>query len=133
MRMPCLERLTTAPVLVYSSFDKPFTVETDASISDLGSVLSPTQGDTKLHPVAYTSRSLSTGDRNYSITELETLTVIWALTRFHSYLCDCRDRRSCSPSHSVNSELIQSCTLVDKDLRHKAKGSQDCVSCWPTQ
>ena len=50
------ERLTTAPVLAYPSFDKPFTVETDASISGLGAVLSQTQGDTKLHPVAYTSR-----------------------------------------------------------------------------
>ena len=80
------ERLTTAPVLAYPSFDKPFTVETDASISGLGAVLSQTQGDTKLHPVAYASRSLSTAERNYSVTELETLAVVWALTRFHSYL-----------------------------------------------
>ena len=80
------ERLTTAPVLAYPSFDKPFTVETDASISGLGAVLSQVQEDKKLHPVAYASRSLSNAERNYSVTELETLAVVWALTRFHSYL-----------------------------------------------
>ena len=61
-------------------------METDASISGLGAVLSQTQGDAKLHPVAYASRSLSTAERNYSVTELETLAVVCALTRFHSYL-----------------------------------------------
>ena len=79
-------RLTTAPVLAYPSFGQPYTVETDASISGLGAVLSQTQADNKLHPVAYASRSLSSAERNYSVTELETLAVVWALTRFHSYL-----------------------------------------------
>ena len=79
-------RLTTAPVLAYPSFGKPYTLETDASISGLGAVLSQMQPDEKLHPVAYASRSLSAAERNYSVTELETLAVVWALTRFHSYL-----------------------------------------------
>ena len=39
-----------------------------------------------LHPVAYASRSLTRGEQNYGITELETLTVVWALTHFHPYL-----------------------------------------------
>ena len=79
-------RLTTAPVLAYPSFDKPYTVETDASISGLGAVLMQMQDDSKLHPVAYASRSLTAAERNYSITELETLAIVWALTRFHSYI-----------------------------------------------
>ena len=79
-------KLTTAPVLAYPSFDRPYTVETDASISGLGAVLSQMQSDKNLHPVAYASRSLSAAERNYSVTELETLAVVWALTRFHSYL-----------------------------------------------
>ena len=73
-------------MLAYPSFDKPFMVETDASISGLGAVLSQVQEDKKLHPVAYASRSLSNDERNYSVTELETLAVMWALTWFHSYL-----------------------------------------------
>lgn len=80
------EKLTSAPVLVFPSFDRPFTVETDASISGIGAVLSQPQEDQKLHPVAYVSRALSPAERNNSITELETLAVVWALTRYHSYL-----------------------------------------------
>ena len=79
-------RLTTASVLAYPSFDRPYTVEKDASISGLGAVLSQIQPDEKLHPVAYASRSLSGAKRNFGVTELETLAVVWALTRFHSYL-----------------------------------------------
>jgi hypothetical protein len=80
------EKLTSALVLAFPSFDRPFTVETDASISGIGAVLMQTQEDQKLHPVAYASRSLSAAERNYSITELETLAVVWALTKWHHYL-----------------------------------------------
>ena len=67
------DRFTTAPVLAYPSFRKPYTVETDASISSLGAVLSQMQQDGNLHPVAYASRLLSAAERNYCITELELL------------------------------------------------------------
>ena len=80
------EKLTTAPVLAFPAVDRDFTVETDASISGIGAVLSQRQDEGKLHPVAYASRSLSAAERNYSVTELETLAVVWALTRFHHYL-----------------------------------------------
>ena len=66
-------KLATPPVLAYPSFSRDFTLETDASIQGLGAVLSQVQDDGKLHPVAYASRALSPGERNYSVTELETL------------------------------------------------------------
>jgi len=50
-------KLTSAPVLAYPSLDKPFTVETDACINGLGAVLQQKQDDSKLHPVAFVSRS----------------------------------------------------------------------------
>ena len=80
------QKLAEAPVLAYPSFDRDFVLETDASIQGIGAVLSQLQDDDKLHPVAYASRVLSPQERNYSITELETLAVVWAVTHFHTYL-----------------------------------------------
>ena len=80
------EKLISAPVLVYPNFSKPFVLETDASIRGLGAVLSQKQSSGKLHPVAFASRALSPPERNYSITELETLAVVWAMQHFRAYL-----------------------------------------------
>ena len=79
-------QLSVPPVLAYPAFDRDFTLETDASSQGLGAVLSQVQADEKLHPVAYASRALNPSERNYSVTELETLAVVWAITHFHSYL-----------------------------------------------
>ena len=79
-------KLVTPPVLAYPCFGKAFTLETDASILGLGAVLSQKQVDQKLHPVAYASRALNPTEKNYSVTELETLAVVWAVTHFRSYL-----------------------------------------------
>ena len=78
-------KLTTAPVLAYPAFDKDFVLETDASIQGLGAVLSQ-HTDGKLHPVAYASRALSKPEKNYGITELETLAVVWAITHYRHCL-----------------------------------------------
>ena len=80
------KQLISAPVLGYPRFDVPFILETDASIDGLGAVLSQTQEDGKLHPIAYASRALTPGEKNYGITDLETLAVVWSLSHFQSYL-----------------------------------------------
>ena len=80
------QSLTTAPVLCYPAFDLPFVLETDASIKGIGAILSQVQRDGQCHPVAYASRSLTAAERNYGITELETLAVVWSITHYHSYL-----------------------------------------------
>ena len=61
--------LVSPPVLVYPNFDKSFVMHMDASIEGLGAVLEQEQEDGKLHPVAYTSRSLSKAEKNYGITK----------------------------------------------------------------
>ena len=71
--------LTKAPVLVYPHFGQgqSFLLETDASGVGLGAILSQRQEDGKYHPVAYASRSLLPNERNYPISELEILAIVW--------------------------------------------------------
>ena len=75
-----------APVLAYPDFKRDFILETHVSINGLSAVLSQTQEDGKVHPVAYASRALSWTEKNYAITELKTLAVVWAVTHFQYYL-----------------------------------------------
>lgn len=49
-------------------------------------MLSQNQSDGHLHPVAYTSYALSPAKKNYCVTDLETLAVVWAVQHFHTYL-----------------------------------------------
>ena len=79
-------KLLTAPILAYTDLTKDFVLETDASQQGLGAILSQLQDDSKLHPLAYASRSLSASEKNYTITELETLAVVWAITYFRYHL-----------------------------------------------
>ena len=73
-----------SPVLAFPNFSLSFILETDASVKGLGAVLSQrSEEDKKVHPVAYASRALS---QRYSVTELETLAVVWAVKHFHAYL-----------------------------------------------
>ena len=78
-----IRNLTSAPLLVFPSPRKLCILKTDASIGGLGAVLSHKPEDLKIHPIGYANRSLFSAERNYGITELETLTVVWALTHLH--------------------------------------------------
>ena len=82
------EVLTSSPVLVFPKFGPgcEFVLETDASYVGLGAVLSQQQDDGKVHPIAYASRSLDQHERNYGVTELETLGLVWAVRYFRPYL-----------------------------------------------
>ena len=80
------ELLTSAPLLKYPDFTKPFILETDASGDGLGAVLAQRQEDGLVRPIAYASRSLQKHERNYGITELEGLGVVWAAKHFRPYL-----------------------------------------------
>ena len=82
------EVLVSTPVLSYLQFDgqHPFLLETNARTHGLGAVLAQEQRDGKVHPIVFTSRSLSPAEQQYSITELETLGLVWAVRLFRPYI-----------------------------------------------
>lgn len=72
-------------VLHSPDFNKPFTLQTDASERGVGAVLlQGSKGDQ--HPVAYISRKLVTREVRYSTIEKEALACKWALDSFKYYL-----------------------------------------------
>ena len=82
----CLKSfVTSAPVLVYPDFSKPFIVDTDASNGAVGGVLSQIC-DGKEHPAAYCSQTLTKYERNYFTTTKKLLAVVHALRQFRCYL-----------------------------------------------
>ena len=56
-------------------------MQTDASVIGIG-----TTNKTVERPIAYISRTLKKHEKNYSITHLELLAVIWALKKFCHYI-----------------------------------------------
>ena len=82
------QKLISASVLSYPKFgpEEEFIVETDASVLGIGAVLAQKQQDGYVHPVAYASRTLNRHERNYAITELVTLALVWALRQFRLYI-----------------------------------------------
>ncbi|EYC05726.1 hypothetical protein Y032_0080g1333 [Ancylostoma ceylanicum] len=84
--------LVNAPVLAQPDIsaaekgDRPFIIYTDASGEGLGAVLCQEGDDKLLHPVFFASRGLSKAERNYHITDLEALAVMFALQKFHFFV-----------------------------------------------
>lgn len=72
------DKLASNPVLAHFNPNKECELRVDASREGLGAILLQ-EKDKELHPVSYISRSLTKAERNYTISELEALTVVWSL------------------------------------------------------
>ena len=79
------EKLCTAPVLAFPDPKKPYILETDGSLQGLGACLSQKQEDGTVRPLTYVSRTLSSGEKSYTSSELECAAVIYALKKFRHY------------------------------------------------
>ena len=127
------EALVHTPVLMYPQFNgqHPFILETDASTQGLEAVLAQQQEDQQVHPVAFASRSLSPAEQRYSITELETLGLVWAVKLFRPYILGHRcivftDHAACTSlltAKNPSSKQVRwalSIQEFDLDIRHRS-------------
>lgn len=74
------------PILKYPDFTKKFIVQTDASLTAVGAVLSQLDKEGNDHPVAYCSQTLNCHKQNYTVTKRECLAVIYAYKQFRTYI-----------------------------------------------
>lgn len=79
-------RLSTAPVLAHPDFSRAFILDTDASNTGIGAVLSQIDEGGAERAVAYGSRLLSKPERRYCVTRRELLAVVYFTRQFRPYL-----------------------------------------------
>ena len=79
-------KLVSAPILAFPDYTKPFTLDTDASDTGVGAVLSQLDDNGAERVVAYASRTLSRAERRYCVTRKELLEVVTFLKHFRPYL-----------------------------------------------
>ena len=102
LKAACLQ----APILAFPDFDKPFLLETDASRTDLGAVLSQKQADGWYHPIAYANHVMNKTEQRYHSNKQELLTLKWVVTeQFHVYLSPYGKNRNEFVVHTNNNPL----------------------------
>ena len=79
------EAMTSDSCLALPDMAKPFTIQCDACLEGLGAVLVQ-DGEKGPRPVAFASRLLLPAEKGYCITELEALSVVWAVNKFRQYV-----------------------------------------------
>lgn len=81
-----LHRLTTAPILAYLDYTHPFILDTDASDTGIGAVLSQVLEEGGERVITYGSLVLSKQECHYCVTRREFLAVVSFLQHFRPYL-----------------------------------------------
>ncbi|XP_056622843.1 retrovirus-related Pol polyprotein from transposon 17.6 [Triplophysa dalaica] len=79
------EALPSSPILHAPDFGCPFILQTDASDTGLGAVLSQLKDGIE-HPVVYISRKLTPAETRYATVEREALAIKWAVLELRYYL-----------------------------------------------
>ena len=79
------EALTTSPILSMPSDEGRYILDTKASETSIGAVLSQVQnGEERV--IAYASRTYNKAERNYCTTRKELLAVVYFIRQFKQYL-----------------------------------------------
>ncbi|GBN31284.1 Retrovirus-related Pol polyprotein from transposon 17.6 [Araneus ventricosus] len=80
------DKLIENPVLYSPDFTKPFIVQCDASNIGVGVVLSQINEKEEEHPIMLLSKKFSKTEQNYSTTEREWASIIFAVQKLRCYL-----------------------------------------------
>ena len=80
------QKIVAPNVLVHYDSTLPITLAADASAYGLGAVISHTMSDGSERPIAFASRTLLSSEKNYSQVEKEALSLIFGVSKFHTYL-----------------------------------------------
>ena len=78
--------ITSDMVLTQYDPGRPLRLACDASPVGIGAVLSHIMEDGSERPIAFTSRTLTKAERNYSQIDKEALALVWGVKKFHLYL-----------------------------------------------
>ena len=109
------KELVRAPVLTYYNPQKETVLQTDASTKGLGACQLQ-----DIKPIYFTSKALTEMQRGYIAMEIESLTVAWAVEKFHHFLYGCHfiletDQKPLEAilSRSLNQATLQlQCILI---------------------
>src|ERR1044072_3328124 len=134
-------KLITAPIIVAPDWSLPFEIMCDASNLAVGAVLC--QKDEKvLHTISYASKVLNEAQRNYTTTEKELLSVVYACEKFRQYILGFKvivhtdhaaikhlfSKQESKPRLNRWILLLQEFDLEIKDRRGKDNGVADHLS-----
>lgn len=72
--------------LTHPNFNSPFCIQTDASYVGLGAELFQIDNEGQRNTLSFASRSLCGAERNYTVTELELLGILFACQKFKIYI-----------------------------------------------
>lgn len=100
-------KLIESPVLAIFNPNAETELHCDASSFGFGAVLMQKQKDNKLHPAAYFSKTTSKDESKLHSYELETLSVIYALKRFHTY------------AHGLPLTIVTDCNSLVSTLKNR--------------
>ena len=80
-----LHLLVQKPILSYPNFNETFYLATDASKIGIAAVLGQSDKENREHAIQYASRTLNSGERNFSTIERELLAIVYAVDKYRYY------------------------------------------------